>query len=44
MAWKNGEGLIQNLMPYLTSDEREKLMTGYCEECWQDLFKNEEEW
>lgn len=31
--WKSGE-LIQKAMPYLTDDQRESLMTGYCSTCW----------
>lgn len=31
--WKNGE-LIQRCFPYLSSDERELLITGICPKCW----------
>jgi hypothetical protein len=34
MAWQNG-ALIQNAMPYLSSDDREFLMTGITAEEWE---------
>jgi hypothetical protein len=39
--WDKGM-LIQNAMPELTSDEREKLMTGYCGPCWDRMFNEED--
>tara|TARA_R110002020_G_scaffold2578_1_gene12312 strand:- start:25 stop:234 length:210 start_codon:yes stop_codon:yes gene_type:complete len=36
-SWKNGE-LIQNALPYLTSDEREFIKTGIYANEWEDLF------
>ena len=38
-AWERGEGLIQELMPNLTADEREFLMTGGTSEEWDAAFK-----
>lgn len=35
--WDNGE-LIQNVMPDLTDDEREFIMTGMTAEDWDYLF------
>lgn len=35
--WVGGT-LIQNAMPYLTASEREALMTGMCDTCWNDTF------
>tara|TARA_R100001126_G_scaffold83005_1_gene51279 strand:- start:336 stop:584 length:249 start_codon:yes stop_codon:yes gene_type:complete len=32
--WRLGGGLIQDLMPYLSEDEREFLMTGIMPEEW----------
>ena len=29
-AWRNGEGTIQRMLPELTDDERELLVTGLC--------------
>jgi hypothetical protein len=41
-AWQNGK-LIQNAMPYLTSEEREFLMTGITPAEWHELFKNDKD-
>lgn len=38
-AWERGEGLIQELMPNLTADEREFIMTGAVSEEWDAAFK-----
>ena len=40
--WKNGV-LIQNAFPYLSEDQLERLITGYHDSCWDDLFPEEEE-
>jgi GH24 family phage-related lysozyme (muramidase) len=32
--WRNGGEMIQNVMPHLTPDEREFLMTGIMPESW----------
>lgn len=37
LDWQNG-GLVQNCFPYLGADERELLMTGICENCWNMFF------
>jgi hypothetical protein len=37
MAWRGGM-LIQDAMPYLSSDEREFLMTGITAEEWEGIF------
>ena len=37
-AWEDGE-LIQDVMPNLTPDEREFLMTGIMENEWEEIFK-----
>lgn len=39
--WREGE-YIQNVMPYLTADEREELMSGTSKEGWDILFKEED--
>jgi len=36
-AWKAGE-LIQNVMPHLSPDDREFLMTGLTPEDWEEMF------
>lgn len=40
--WQAG-GLIQNVMPNLTADEREFIMTGITSKVWEELFKKDEE-
>jgi hypothetical protein len=35
--WERGE-LIQNALPTLTSSDREALMTGICDTCWNESF------
>ena len=37
--WRNGE-FIQRAFPYLNASERELLMTGICDQCW-DTIKEE---
>ena len=36
--WRNHQGLIQDIMPDLTPDEREFLMTGTTREEWDEVF------
>lgn len=38
-AWLDGK-LIQNVMPHLTKQERELLISGTCDLCWNKLFAN----
>lgn len=38
--WKDGV-LIQKAMPSLTDDEREALMTGICDPCWNSTFNED---
>ena len=35
--WKAGE-LIQNVMPHLSADDREFLMTGLTPKDWEEMF------
>ena len=35
--WQNGT-LIQRTFPYLSADEREVLITGYCYKCQDEIF------
>ena len=39
--WRNGGGNIQDIMPYLSADEREFLMTGIMPEEWGQAFGEE---
>ena len=36
-AWENGK-LIQDVMPYLSADEREVLISGICGPCFDKMF------
>lgn len=40
--WIAGEGLIQQMLPELSNDEREILMTGITPEQWDETFKEPE--
>lgn len=40
--WING-ALIQDVMPNLTSDQREFILTGVTAEEWDEAFKDDEE-
>lgn len=42
LAWRNGEK-IQRAFPYLSADEREILLSGYCPECWDRVTKPPDE-
>ena len=39
IKWQEG-ALIQRAFPYLNDNQRESLITGYCSECWDKLFKD----
>ena len=36
IAWSEG-ALIQRAFPYLSANDRERLSTGICEECWDEM-------
>ena len=40
--WQEGE-LIQDVLYYLTEDERELLISGTCGDCWDTLFGVDEQ-
>lgn len=45
-SWMNGE-LVQNAFPYLDANERERITSGICPECWDRMFPSddpEEDW
>lgn len=42
-AWIQGKGLIQNIMPNLSADEREFLMTGITPDEWDATYQDEDE-
>ena len=41
-AYEDG-ALIQDAFPYLTSGQRELILTGISDEMWGDMFNDEEE-
>ena len=41
--WRAGE-LIQNVMPHLTSEEREFLISGSMPDEWDEVMRDYEEW
>jgi hypothetical protein len=38
-AWKNREGFIQDLIPYLSDAERELLISNTCGYCFDKMFE-----
>lgn len=38
LEWISGHGYIQDVLYYLTENERELLISGICETCFDDLF------
>jgi len=38
--WQRG-GLIQNCFPRLTNLQRETLITGYCQPCWDKMWEDQ---
>ena len=41
-SWKEGNGLIQNIMPEFNPADRETLVTGLCNTCQNDVFEEPE--
>ena len=41
-AWRNG-AYIQDVMSYLSPNQRELLISGTCEDCWKRAFEDEDE-
>ena len=41
-SWHNGDGFIQDLMPYLTAGERELIISGTCGQCFDLIFPTED--
>ena len=37
-AYTEHRTLMQNAFPFLTSDERELLISGTCSKCWNNMF------
>lgn len=41
--YQMGDAKIQDAFPYLSANEREYLLSGFCEDCWNDIFAEEDE-
>ena len=41
--WQDNKGYIQDLLGYLTAGERELLISGTCDTCWQKLYPNDDD-
>ena len=41
MKYVSGIGHIQDLLPELSDDDRERLITGICPECWKKIVGEE---
>ena len=39
VAWKYTRALIQDALPRVPKEERELLISGYCDDCWKKLFR-----
>lgn len=37
-SWLSGDGFIQDILPYLSSGERELLISSTCSDCFDKLF------
>jgi len=41
-TWQDGNGYIQEVLHYLTASERELLISGTCNICWQRMYPNDD--
>ena len=42
-SWVSGEGYIQDVLGYLSAGERELLISGTCNNCWKEMFGDDDE-
>ena len=42
-SWMAGEGYIQDVMGYLSKGERELLISGTCDNCWKNMYGEDDE-
>ena len=42
-AWLSGDKYIQDALGYLSAAERELLISGTCNTCWQQMFGIDDE-
>lgn len=38
MRYKCGDGMVQDIFPYLSVADRELLISGMCGDCWDKTF------
>jgi hypothetical protein len=43
LDWTSGVGYIQDMLPYLSANERELLISGTCGVCWTRMFGSNED-
>lgn len=43
LAWNPSEQYVQDAFPQLTPGQREVLLSGICEKCWNEIFPEEDE-
>ncbi len=43
LAYVNKEDTVQNIFSDLSPVDREKFITGYCEDCQNEIFNSEED-
>jgi hypothetical protein len=43
MAWQAGLGSIQDLMPYLSDNDREFILSGITPDEWDEMFADTDE-
>lgn len=41
--WREGKTNIQDCFPYMSPSNKELLLSGICEDCWDEMFKENEE-
>lgn len=39
----NNGTLIQRAFPEMSNDDRERLISGYCGDCWDELFADDDQ-
>ena len=42
-AYRAGKGQIQDMLPDLSADDRERLITGICPECFASIGEEDDE-
>ena len=43
ISWQAGKGYIQDLLGYLSAGERELLISGTCDNCFQTMFGQDDD-